>query len=92
MTISAIIIFLYGGMLYGIFPATVEANVSWESHLMGGIVGLLLAFLFRKTAVVLNQKEVIDGEETNKPEINHTSVNRDIEIHYEYKPNDKNSS
>lgn len=89
MTISAIIIFLYGGMLYGIFPDAVEANVSWESHLMGGIVGLLLAYLFRKTAIGLGSKEVIEVEENRESEINHTSINRDIEITYEYKPRDK---
>jgi membrane associated rhomboid family serine protease len=44
---SVIIFFLYGGMLYGIFP--VEGRVSWESHLAGGIAGLFAAFFFRHT-------------------------------------------
>src|SRR5688572_23917678 len=46
---SVIIVFLYGGMLYGIFPQEVRARVSWESHLAGGIVGMVAAFLFRNT-------------------------------------------
>lgn len=41
---SAVAIF-YGGMVWGILP--IQPGVSWESHLSGGIVGLLLAFLFR---------------------------------------------
>ncbi|HSI91269.1 MAG TPA: rhomboid family intramembrane serine protease [Adhaeribacter sp.] len=44
---SVIIAFLYGGMLYGIFPT--EGRVSWESHLAGGIAGFLLAFFYRNT-------------------------------------------
>ena len=92
MTISAIIIFLYGGMLYGIFPDAVEANVSWESHLMGGTVGLLLAFLFRKTPIESEQKNAIEDNENGKSEISHTSANPDIKITYDYKPSNKNSS
>lgn len=48
MTISAVILFLYGSMLYGIFPQFVEADVSWEAHFAGALAGALLAFLFRK--------------------------------------------
>ena len=44
---SVVIVFLYGGMLYGIFPS--EGRVSWESHLAGGIVGMLAGFLFRNS-------------------------------------------
>jgi membrane associated rhomboid family serine protease len=39
--ISVIIIFLYGGLIFGIIPN--QPGVSWESHLMGGIVGFVLA-------------------------------------------------
>ena len=41
---SGVAIF-YGGMVWGILP--LEKGVSWESHLLGGIVGLGLSFLFR---------------------------------------------
>lgn len=46
---SVIIVFLYGGMLYGIFPAEDRARVSWESHLAGGIAGFAAGFIFRNT-------------------------------------------
>lgn len=39
--ISIVIIFLYGGMIYGILPN--QPGVSWESHLLGGIMGAILA-------------------------------------------------
>jgi len=35
----------YGGMVWGILP--IQPGVSWESHLFGGIVGLVLSYLFR---------------------------------------------
>ena len=49
MTVSGVIILLYGGMIYGIFPEMVESNISWEAHLMGALAGIMLAIFFRKT-------------------------------------------
>jgi len=44
--ISLFVAFLYGGMIWGIFP--MKAHVSWEGHLSGLIVGVILAVLYRK--------------------------------------------
>lgn len=44
--ISLFIVFLYGSMIWGVFP--MKERVSWEGHLMGLCVGVLLAFLFRE--------------------------------------------
>jgi len=41
LLISIAIIFLYGGMIYGVLPT--QPGVSWESHLLGGIVGAVVA-------------------------------------------------
>ncbi len=43
--ISLIVVFLYGSMIWGIFPFI--PDVSWEAHLSGGIAGLILAILFK---------------------------------------------
>jgi membrane associated rhomboid family serine protease len=43
--ISLVIVFLYGGMVWGIFP--LWPNISWEGHLFGGISGLACAIAFR---------------------------------------------
>ncbi|MEQ8906829.1 rhomboid family intramembrane serine protease [Ekhidna sp.] len=43
--ISASVIFLYGGMAYGLL--SFDDRVSWESHLMGAVVGLVTAMLLR---------------------------------------------
>lgn len=52
MAISLLMVFLYGGLFWGIFPDFFpHMNISWESHLMGGIAGLVIAFFFRKSGV-----------------------------------------
>ncbi len=44
--ISLFVAFMYGSMIWGIFPT--ESHVSWEGHLSGLITGALLAFAYRK--------------------------------------------
>lgn len=46
MAISMVVVFLYGGMIWGIFP--MKAHISWEGHLSGGFAGLILAYWFRR--------------------------------------------
>lgn len=46
ITLSLLVVFLYGGLIYGIFP--IKEGISWESHLIGLIVGLFTALIFRK--------------------------------------------
>lgn len=45
MALSILLAFLYGGMVWGIFP--IREHVSWESHFMGMLSGLLLALFFK---------------------------------------------
>lgn len=48
-TLSLIVAFLYGGIVWGIFPTPkIQRNISWESHLFGLITGIIIAFCFRK--------------------------------------------
>ena len=42
LVISIIVILLYGSMIYGIIPR--NSYISWESHLMGFLVGIGSAF------------------------------------------------
>jgi membrane associated rhomboid family serine protease len=46
LAVSMIIVFLYGSMIWGIFPWFKET--SWEGHLFGGLAGLLLSWIYRK--------------------------------------------
>jgi membrane associated rhomboid family serine protease len=45
IAISSGVAIFYGGMVWGILP--LQPGVSWESHLFGGIIGFILAYLFK---------------------------------------------
>ena len=48
MAFSLLVVFLYGGLLWGVIPDFYPGkNISWESHLLGGIAGIVLAFAYR---------------------------------------------
>jgi len=61
MAISLIVTFLYGSMIWGIFPN--EVRISWEGHLSGGIIGLILAIIFKKIGP---RKKTYQWEEEDK--------------------------
>lgn len=44
--ISLFVVFVYGSMIWGIFPTS--EPISWEGHLSGLMVGVILAFIYRK--------------------------------------------
>ena len=46
VALSLLIVFLYGSMVWGIFP-NVYKEVSWESHMLGFISGIILAVVYR---------------------------------------------
>jgi membrane associated rhomboid family serine protease len=46
IVLALIITFLYGGIVWGMLPGL--KGISWESHLLGAITGLVAAFIFRK--------------------------------------------
>jgi membrane associated rhomboid family serine protease len=45
MGLSLLVVFLYGSMVWGIFPLV--PRISWESHLWGAVAGTLMAVLYR---------------------------------------------
>lgn len=61
ISLALIIIFLYGGLVWGVLPGA--KGISWESHLLGGITGLLAAFLFRKIDPPQKKYDWEDDEE-----------------------------
>jgi membrane associated rhomboid family serine protease len=46
MALSLLVVFLYGEMVWGIFPGF-RIDISWESHMLGAVAGLLLAVWYR---------------------------------------------
>ncbi|PTN07774.1 rhomboid family intramembrane serine protease [Mangrovibacterium marinum] len=89
LTISIVVVFLYGGMFWGIFP--IEPGISWESHLWGGISGLVLSVFYRKQGPQRSRYEWEDepeddatdlseepaGEQTDS--LHHSSESEEIE-------------
>ena len=78
IVLSLIIIILYSGYIEGVLPG--QEGISWESHLLGAIVGILVAFLVRN---------VKDDHEFEEPA---SYENENIEERYFFERNvfDKN--
>jgi len=45
VAVSVMVWFLYGSMIWGVLP--IRPNMSWELHLAGAILGVVLAIVFR---------------------------------------------
>jgi membrane associated rhomboid family serine protease len=81
IAISLLVIFLYGGMIWGIFPES--PFISWESHLFGTVSGFIISFYIGKlpTTEVLKDENDDDDEFTD---LNSTH-DKEYEVHYDYK-------
>jgi len=47
IALALIVTFLYGSIIWGVLP--LDAELSWESHLSGSIIGIVCAIFYRKT-------------------------------------------
>jgi membrane associated rhomboid family serine protease len=56
IALSLLVVFLYGSMVWGMFP-DIYKNVSWESHMLGFFSGVLLSVWFKNDGP---QKPVYD--------------------------------
>ena len=63
IALSLIVVFIYGSMLWYIFP--VEDGISWEGHLGGFLAGLALAF-FLKSDIPSPKKYAWEHEDYNE--------------------------
>lgn len=64
LLISSIMVLLYAGIIETIFPSqkTVLEHISWESHLIGVLVGAFMAFSFRNE--IPDKEALLDIEES----------------------------
>lgn len=66
IALSLVIFLLYSSMIAGVFP--IQKGVSWESHLLGGIVGIFVAYIFRE--------EIEEDDKPNLASWEHEEENR----------------
>ena len=104
VALSLIVVFIYGGLLWYIFP--IKDDISWEGHLGGFVTGLLLA-IFMKAKTPSPRKfawEHEDYDEEADEFLKHFDadgnfietrpediqhVEKPTQIIYHYRPNDK---
>ncbi len=80
MAFSLLVVFLYGSMVWGIIPDFFpEKNISWESHLMGLLAGVVIAIAYRKEG--WQRKEYIWNEEEDDEEDDNYEATDSIETH-----------
>ncbi|NMB52636.1 MAG: rhomboid family intramembrane serine protease [Bacteroidales bacterium] len=62
VALSLLVVFLYGEMVWGIFPGIYD-NISWESHMLGFLSGIFLAINYREQGPQSPVYEWMDEED-----------------------------
>lgn len=91
MAAALLLSFLYGGLIYGLFPdygMLVGKNISWEGHLAGTISGSLFAYIFRRKGpqrkIYFDDEQ--DDEDDHKGDHTRQHYDQEFRIHYHYTP------
>lgn len=74
LAISLMVTFLYGSMVWGIFPFF--KDISWESHLFGALTGLTFSFIYSRE---LNKEELQPEPEEDTDEYEFPYWEQDID-------------
>jgi membrane associated rhomboid family serine protease len=72
LVLSMLVTFLYGSLVWGIFP--IQPQISWESHLLGSLAGIITAYYFRKEGPQAKKFEWNEDEDDN----GEWKINQDI--------------
>lgn len=67
LTISLVVIFLYGSFIWGLFP--IEPKISWDGHLMGAVSGTILSLIYNKQGPPNQPKEWENETDDDEEEI-----------------------
>lgn len=87
--LSLAVIFLYGSMVWGVFPDFFpKKNISWEAHASGLIMGLILAFAYRAHAPKREAFSWELEEETTDDKVHsdNKTPKPPLKIHYDISP------
>ncbi len=84
LALSLFVTFLYGSAIWGVLPY--QKGISWESHMLGSLAGLITAYNFRKEGPPPRKYDLGDDEENEK-----IDVSGDEQfMHEEEPPNQQN--
>ncbi|MEO0896875.1 MAG: rhomboid family intramembrane serine protease [Bacteroidota bacterium] len=61
IVLSLLVAFSYGSLVWGVLP--IQEGVSWQGHLFGALVGIVLAWIFR------NKGEWVKKEPSEEPDL-----------------------
>lgn len=95
MALSMFVVFIYGGMVWGIFPS--QERISWEGHLFGALNGLFWALFFKDDGPQAKkyswelEEEVLkqlDGIDVVYDDVS-ASIHDESNYYYKYIPNNK---
>lgn len=68
IALSMLVVFLYGGLFWGLFPVEWLVEYSWEAHLWGALAGLVVAVVFRKEGPQKPPSPLLEEEEDDEEE------------------------
>ena len=93
ISLSFAVIFLYGSLVWGIFP--IDLKISFEGHLWGFIAGVVLAFYYKKQGP--QKVEYVWPEEDEEYDDEYWKIESEENppkqiINYIYKPSEKKDS
>ncbi|OQX78182.1 MAG: hypothetical protein B6D64_07210 [Bacteroidetes bacterium 4484_276] len=102
LAITFLVAFLYGSLVWGIFPEIFpEKNISWESHLMGLLSGLVLALFYKGEGGPQPKKYSWDFEDDDDDDDDENAYwklpqkkpkkRRPLKINYIYKEKEKDN-
>ncbi|RIH64751.1 rhomboid family intramembrane serine protease [Mariniphaga sediminis] len=89
LTLSVVVVFLYGGLIWGIFP--IDPEISWEGHLWGAVSGVVLAIYYRKYTIRRDKFDWEEEEETSSEQSQSTGEEREegdsgqVQVHFTLK-------
>jgi len=88
IALSLLIVFLYGGMVWGILPT--DPAISFESHFFGAVTGIICAFIYRKNdpPPVYEWEEESEIENFENDNYDDGKEPEDAEIEDDADPND----
>src|SRR5438477_489561 len=62
---SLLVCFMYGALVWGLLP--IEPGVSWETHLVAALIGIVLAIALRRRDIPPRVRYTWENEEDNDP-------------------------